>query len=113
MSLMTDIMLALGTGASRIFRNNQGLARYPDGSKVKYGIANPGGADCIGWVSVTITPDMVGTKVAIFTAVEVKEGTGRANRDQKNFIQAVRNAGGRAGIAKSVDDAILIVELPT
>lgn len=110
---MTDIMLRLGAGSSRIFRNNQGLARYPDGSKVKYGIANPGGADCIGWVSVIITPEMVGSKVAIFTAVEVKEGTGRASRDQKSFIQAVRNAGGRAGIAKSVDDAILIVELPT
>jgi hypothetical protein len=111
MSLMTKIMLACGVGKSRIFRNNQGLASYPDGSKVRYGIANPGGADCLGWVSIIVTPEMVGNKVAIFTAVEVKEGSGRANRDQKTFIKAVLDAGGRGGVARSVEEALKIVGL--
>jgi hypothetical protein len=36
-------------------------------------------ADLIGWRSITITPDMVGTTVAIFASIEVKTPTGRVS----------------------------------
>ena len=57
-----------------LFRNNCGTALAPDGSgrRIKYGVANPGGADLIGWESIEITPEMVGSKVAVFAAIECK-----------------------------------------
>lgn len=91
-------------GAVRLFRNNVGICQYPDGSKVAYGLC-PGSSDKIGWKSVAITTDMVGTKIAQFVAIEEKSANGRVTKDQQNFIQAVKDAGGRAGIARSEQDA--------
>ena len=52
---------------------------------------------------MVVTPDMVGSTVAIFTAVEVKAGT-RPTVDQLSFIAAVKGAGGYAGIARTDAD---------
>jgi hypothetical protein len=48
----------------RLWRNNIGLAFY-QGKYVQYGLA-PGSGDLIGFRSVTITPEMVGQRVAVF-----------------------------------------------
>lgn len=64
----------------------------------------PGFSDLFGLVAVEITPDMVGQKMAVFTALEVKDGA-RVSPLQKNFINAVNDNGGRAGVVRSVDDA--------
>lgn len=98
------IMLALGGHPRiRIFRNNVGLARFPDGSTVRYGLC-PGSADLIGWREVTITPEMVGQTVAQFLSVECKAPKGRASELQDAWFFAVKRAGGIAVIARSVDD---------
>lgn len=68
----------------------------------------PGFSDLFGLVSVEITPDMVGQKVAIFTGLEVKDGS-RVSPLQRNFINAVNDNGGRAGVVRSVDDAEKLV----
>lgn len=68
----------------------------------------PGFSDLFGMVSVEITPDMVGQKVAIFTGLEVKDGA-RVSPLQRNFINAVSDNGGRAGVVRSVDDAEKLV----
>lgn len=68
----------------------------------------PGFADLFGLVAVEITPDMVGQKLAVFTALEVKDGA-RVSPLQKNFINAVNDNGGRAGVVRSVDDAERLV----
>lgn len=68
-----------------------------------------GSSDLIGWKETTITPDMVGKKVAIFTAIECKGPRGRTSPEQANFVRAVLNAGGIAGIARSPDDARFII----
>ena len=54
---------------------------------------------------MTITPDMVGQRVAVFTSIEVKTPTGRLTPAQQAWLGAVHNAGGIAGIARSVRDA--------
>jgi hypothetical protein len=63
----------------------------------------------IGWTEKEITPEMVGRKVAIFTALEVKTPTGRASKEQINFIRVVREAGGIAGIARDGEEGLRIV----
>lgn len=68
----------------------------------------PGFADLFGLVAVEITTDMVGKKLAVFTALEVKDGA-RVSPLQRNFINAVNDNGGRAGVVRSVDDAERLV----
>ena len=53
---------------------------------------------------------MVGTRLAIFTSIEVKTPTGRIRPEQQAWLEAVTHAGGIAGIARSVDDAKLIIK---
>lgn len=117
------IMLALGRGLSRVFRNTVGVGwmgkakEMPDGSvfiqnprRVTFGLA-PGSSDLIGWHSVVVTPDMVGTRVAIFKAVEVKRATGgRMEPGQRDFLTAVTNAGGIAGMCRSPEEAMALTD---
>jgi hypothetical protein len=109
--LQQRIRLALGLLPDlRLWRNNSG--KLPDprtGRWVQFGVASPGGSDLIGYRSVTITPDMVGQRVAIFTAIEVKTATGRPTPAQQHFIDHIRAAGGIAAIVRSVAEAERVV----
>lgn len=120
--LLSDIRLALGrVPGLALFRNNTGTGWV--GEVVKRTgdmivLRNPrplhaglctGSSDLVGWRSVEITPDMVGKRVAVFVAVECKAPKGRTKSDQLAFIDAINNAGGMAGVAKSVGDAEVIV----
>jgi len=100
------IRLALGTNPHlRLFRNQVGQLPDPrTGRPVQFGLAR-GSADLIGWRTVTITPDMVGTRLAVFTSIEVKTPTGRLTPQQHAWLGTVRSAGGIAGVARSVRDA--------
>jgi len=100
------IRLALGTTPHlRLFRNQVGQLPDPrTGRPVQFGLAR-GSADLIGWRTVTITPDMVGTRLAVFTSIEVKTPTGRLTPQQHAWLGTVRSAGGIAGVARSVRDA--------
>lgn len=54
-----------------------------------------GSADGIGWRSVTITPDMVGQRVAVFLSIETKvPKTGRISTEQAKWDEQVSAAGG-------------------
>ena len=57
----------------------------------------------------TGTPDMVGQRIAVFTSIEVKTPTGRVSPEQRQWLEAVQAAGGIAGVARSVEDALRIV----
>ena len=101
--VQNKIRLAVGSGEVRLFRNNTGALMDMQGRLVKFGLCK-GSSDLIGFKSVTITPDMVGQKIAGFSAIEVKD-KGKVTVDQKNFINIINNAGGYAGVAKNVNDA--------
>jgi hypothetical protein len=107
------IRLALGTHPEiRLFRNQVGQLPDPrTGRPVQFGLAR-GSADLIGWRTITITPDMVGSRLAVFTSIEVKTPTGRLSPAQRNWLGAVHKAGGIAGVARSVADSLHIVESP-
>jgi hypothetical protein len=98
------IRLALSRGPVRLYRNNTGTLRDQHGRPVQFGLA-VGSADLIGWTTRTITPDMVGQQVAVFTSIEVKSATGRLRPEQRQWLEAVQAAGGIAGVARSVEDA--------
>jgi hypothetical protein len=64
----------------RLWRNNVGVLVDLEGRPVRFGLANDTKAlneklksgDLIGWRKTLITPDMVGTYVAVFTSRECK-----------------------------------------
>lgn len=112
------ILLAVGAlPGVRLFRCNNGVGWvgtlvWKRGGRVLLDNARPlraglvkGSGDLIGWVEREITPDMVGQRVAVFASIEAKEGTGRPDKDQRTWLQNVKDAGGIAGIVRSVDDA--------
>jgi hypothetical protein len=107
---LQSIRLALSHDDVRLFRNNVGVLKDSRGNFVTYGLC-PGSSDLIGWKSVTITPDMVGKRIAQFVAVEVKSNTGRPTDEQRAFVLAVRQNGGRAGFARSVPEAREILDV--
>jgi len=114
-TLQQQIRLAIGTSPEiRIFRNQVGSLPDPrTGRLVTFGLVR-GSADLIGWRTVTITQAMVGTRIAVFTSIEVKTPTGRIRPEQQAWLDAVTQAGGLAGIARSVTDAqALLSNLPT
>ena len=120
------ILLACGRGDTRLFRQNvgqgwQGTRDLIAENRIKamgggdvVVLRNPrpliaglckGSSDLIGWRTVEVTPDMVGQRLAVFAAIEVKSATGRPTPEQTAFLAAVRDAGGVACVARSVEDA--------
>lgn len=105
-TLQQHIRLAVGQRSDvRLFRNNTGTLPDPrTGRPIQFGLAR-GSADLIGIKQVTITPDMVGQTIGVFTSIEVKTPTGRVTPQQRNWLTMVRKLGGIAGIARSTRDA--------
>lgn len=97
-NIQNDILVALSKAGATVWRNNTGALQDKTGRLVRYGLCK-GSSDIIG-----ICPD------GRFLAVEVKKTTGRVTEDQVRFIDAVRAKGGRAGVARSVEDALRILE---
>lgn len=108
--IQQEIRLAAGSAGSTLFRNNQGAYQDQSGRWIHYGVCQPGGSDLIGWTPVTVTQDMVGRQVAVFTGIEVKKPGGRITPAQQQFIDVVTKAGGIAGVARSADDLRAIVK---
>lgn len=117
----TSIMFRVNTGKAWVGHGKP--QRFTDGSVVLYGarpvalgfgLANGdpvvGTSDLIGWTSVVITPEMVGRRVAVFTAIETKRTKGGVvSEDQEKFITRVRQAGGIAGVAAASHQATQLI----
>jgi hypothetical protein len=118
--LYGQIIQAHSHGATRIFRQQSLLAwagkivsrtattitlLHPHA--VKFGV--PGMADLGGLTAVEITEAMIGQTMAIDVQIEVKYGRAKPTAEQAAFIAMVRQLGGRAGVARSVEDAGLII----
>jgi len=95
-NISNAIMIALSEAGCLVWRNNVGVLKDANGRPIRYGLGT-GSSDLIG-----LCAD--GT----FLAVEVKTATGRVSPAQTAFIAAVRRRGGRAGVARSPADALLI-----
>jgi len=111
-TIQQHIRLTCSTGATRLFRNNTGTLRDINGRPVSFGLCK-GSADLIGWTTRTVTQDMVGQQIAVFTSIEVKAATGRIRPEQQQWLNAVQAAGGIAGVARSVGEAMDLLSITT
>jgi hypothetical protein len=109
--LYGQLMIEATRLGHRLFRNQVGRARYKsargDVFTVPYGVGGVGGSDLIGWSFAWFDDGRVSTpaeKVAIFTAIEVKQKGKKATKEQAQFLEAVRAAGGIAGVCTSISD---------
>jgi len=109
--IQQQIRLQCSRGPVRLWRNNTGTLRDQHGRPVSFGLAK-GSSDLIGYRTVTVTPEMVGTTVAVFCSIEVKTATGRLRPEQRQWLEVVRAAGGCAGVARSVEDAEALLASP-
>jgi VRR-NUC domain len=123
--IQNDIQRELSRGPTRLLRINAGQAfqgriveQTPDRLilspwyPIKLGTT--GISDLIGWTTVGGAPGSYGDEsdgivTAIFTAIECKF-KGKPTPEQIAFIDTVRRAGGRAGVARSVEDAKRIID---
>jgi len=98
----------------RMLRNQVGRARYkkPTGEvyTVPYGVGGAGSPDLLGW---TVNPDATTfARSAIFTAIEIKPPNWKPrNKEERErydqqlkFLEAVRAAGGLAGVVTCIAD---------
>lgn len=90
-------LCAAHASQGRIFRNNTGAVTTADGRFITFGLCK-GSSDLIGWTEVEITADMVGQKLAVFTAIEVKKKGKKPTAQQVQFIKIVNAAGGIAKV---------------
>lgn len=100
----------------KLMRNNSGACKDSTGRLIRFGLGNISkshsdrikSSDLVGFTTVIITPDMVGKRVAVFTALEVKasdwefSSTGR-ERAQLAFIDWVKAHGGIASFIHNAE----------
>lgn len=86
---------------TRLLRNNRGQFYTMDKKRiVRAGLEADGSSDCIGMVTITITPEMVGMSIGVPLVAEVKDAQWKRNLNdehentQENFINQVCRRGG-------------------
>lgn len=98
-----------------LLRNNSGGFKDKEGRFVRFGLGQVSkdslkSSDLIGITTVTITPDMIGKSIGIFTAIEVKaedwkpSDTDKREKSQREFLNWVKLRGGIGIITNSVDE---------
>lgn len=120
-NLMRSILLACSRGATRLWRNNvaQAWVGQPVQSPRPITVTlQPGdvllrNARPLHAGLCTGSSDLIGytvrNGVAVFTAIEVKAATGRTTPEQRQFLDVVGGAGGIAGVARSVEEAVRLL----
>lgn len=101
-----------------LMRNNSGCFKDDTGRLVRFGLGNISkkhndvvkSSDLVGITKVTITQDMVGTTLGVFTALEVKKEAWNPDKKldkretaQNNFMNWVKLNGGFASFVNSID----------
>lgn len=109
--IQSEILLALSESAcvvwrvgtsrawvGKIIHKHQNVVTLDNATMILTGLA-VGGSDIIG----------IHRPTGRFIAIEVKSKNGRPTKEQLNFIRIVKEAGGIAGIARSVEDALALL----
>lgn len=94
--------------AGEILSNKDNMLLMKNPRKVQG--APEGTSDIIGVTSVMITTQMVGSRVGVFTAIEVKKPGQKPKPHQEHFLLKMHEMGAIAGVASSLEQAIQIVK---
>ena len=94
--LVHDIRLELSGRGAVVWPNVNAVLQSTEGRKMRTGLT-PGASDLIGIA-----------ENGLFLAIEVKVGRDTLKPHQQRFLELVQKRGGRAGEARSVEDAIKI-----
>lgn len=101
-----------------LMRNNSGALLDNEGRLIRFGLGNVSkkhsdqikSSDLLGITKVTITQDMVGSVVGVFTAIEVKKENwdidkkfDKREKAQNNFLSWILENGGLAGFCNNID----------
>lgn len=98
--VVSEIRIALAKAGVLIWRNHVSVTKQESGHFARSGLAT-GSADLIGLVPPS----------GRFIAIECKRPKGgRVTERQRSWLEVVRECGGVAGVARSVDEAMLLVE---
>lgn len=106
--LMREIQVALSQAGHRLVRVNAGRGwvgptqRHSDGSvTIKHAQPFVGVPEGVS--------DLIGcARDGAFVAIEVKTQKGRPTDRQTAYVEMIRSLGGRAGVARTVDEALAI-----
>ena len=90
----------------RVWRNNVGFDHM---KQLRYGLA-PGSADLVGGATVLVTPEMVGQKLFVFLADEIKTPKGRFSSEQIAWLQTIKRLGGIVRNDRSRQSAVEFIE---
>lgn len=101
-AIQTDIlnMLLMLPSVSWCYVTTTGTLKGRSGSHIKIGF--PGLADIVGQMKYT----------GQLFALEVKARKGKETKEQKEFIDLVKRHGGRAGVVRSVNEALNVLKTP-
>lgn len=126
--LIAEVQLLYSKNGDRIFRQNKGAGWYGkflkppmstsaiinpsdvlirDAKPMRAGMC-PGNTDLVGWTTITIEPEHIGKRLAIFTAIECKTDTLPGSPDRKKFVESVRLAGGFTRVITSIKDILSV-----
>lgn len=119
-ALLRRLLVAASALGARLFRNQIGRYRLARpgcmecqryGRIISSGLA-VGSPDLVGWQTITIGPEHLGQRLAVFVGVEAKTADGRLSEPQRAFQGALARAGARVGVARSVADLNVILVPP-
>jgi len=121
-ALGKEFMIRASEMGARLFRQNVGMAWIGKARRISvngsvnvkagdviisngrpFHAGHKGMSDLGGWVPVVITPEMVGSTLAVYTQAEVKT-TDRLSPEQAQWLQIVQRFGGIAGEVRTYDD---------
>ena len=93
-----------------LWRLSQGGAVSRGGQTYRAGLSVNGASDLIGMLTVDGWLSPVPSRIARFFALEVKAARGVVSKEQKLFLDLVRQRGGFAAVVRSVEDARAALE---
>lgn len=122
-----EVKLRASKWGCRLYRNNSGMLFNRDGVPVRYGLGNISkkhnahikSSDEIGLTPILITQEMVGKKIPVFTAIEIKTDKfhmkdsyrdGSREAAQLKFINIIKELNGIAGFARNANDVDRMIE---
>jgi len=130
--VMNPLLLRASKAGHRWFRQNVGLGwvgkseRFSHAATVRVNpgdvvirAARPlhaglcvGSGDIIGLTRRVVTPAMIGSTVGLFTSAEIKNGRTGTTKEQHAFREMVQEAGGIAGIIRTVEEGEALFDPP-